>query len=208
MYYYQTHAADLAVVHGLLWEAVPQAYRTCSDFGSPQELAGGTLGTMVREYVHLGAKRLQEPGLKTLTLSSGRNRSVVLGDNRGVAVRVRKQPIDWKRRTLVALPMLGQELLLPDEEQLSLFANETPAGGQGITVLWKPNPRKVELSRAVLALVHDIENSSKTRVLDFVDLPDPKVDMLGGVQVPSQPEPGDYEEFFGDASGIIGPDSA
>jgi hypothetical protein len=207
LHFYQTHGPALGWIHSHIRDAVPAAYGLLAELGTPWEIAGTTLGNIVREFTIKSTKRSTHLHLGGLTFAIGPNRSIVFGDAEGRKVRVRKQPIDWKRRRLVPLPRVEQLETIP-VEQLELLRRTPSLPGEELTILWKPDPAAGALGKAILASVRDLENSSKTRVLDFAELPGPPDGAVGSPDVPPQPEPGDYEEFFGDTSGIIGPDSA
>ncbi len=204
--FYSSQTANLANINGVIGEAVPASFTMLRPFGHPIELAGGTLGTIVREHAIQSIEAVPSSTFSGLWFSVGPNRSLVFKDMEGNEVRVRKRPVDWKRKRLVPFPEVEQlQTLTPT--QLELLRPASAFAGEELVILWKPDPLSATLDRAVLAAVHNIENSSKTRVIDFVNLPDPPVSM-NGLGVPPPPEPGDFEDFFGPASGILGPDSA
>ena len=167
---YETYTPQLGHIY---WELDKMVSRALVAMTPPsgQALHGSTVGTLVRQGMAWRIKG-QEGVYRDfgLTPQVGPNLSISFSDGLGNKLKIRKHPVDWSTGELVPLPwespLPGLRLL-----QNPLFGGRLETLGLDMVVLWDPDVQTQALRSAVLAVVSQVDNSSKTKVLDCIELP-------------------------------------
>ncbi|MEV0760399.1 hypothetical protein [Nocardia sp. NPDC050435] len=178
------HDAALARLHADLRDAVSEsASRWADRFPNPADMGGQTRCTTVRQtLLHMDGTR---PAMarSTMTMSEGLGMSVVLKDQAGHLIRVRKYPsyVLGKRTREVQPPPTGLREAAAQARQMALdegleepvFVRDSRMLPFDLFVLWQLDEAEMQLGSAELVAVVAIDDSKKVRLLASAPLPAP-----------------------------------
>lgn len=182
------HRDALALVHAGLDESVQETFARWEDrIPNPQDVHGAVLAADVRQTLKLlCAERLKQ---QSLGVAQGPNMSVVLFDNLGLQLRVRRHPKSLKTGQLLA-PTSAPTATLFGEDDASLLWQPY--------VLWTPDLRTKALRGAWLAAVADIDEEGKAVIYERVPLPAAEFVAAGSTSPVSAGDDDSFGDFFAD----------